>query len=197
MSEEPQPIEAEVVAVEPKPPRFDLRNAKPETYNEKVTEIMSRTGLERWQVEGILADCVMQSKSKELQSDIARRWGVEYGKVTSCRNMGKLTIDECRSALGTKSIMLANAAMDQLMNHVASGELKAKELISIGKQYTDNALNLENKAVGATSTTNINVGDVAILIQNKEERAKQGGGDAFARLLAKGINPDLVEKAKG
>jgi hypothetical protein len=176
--------------------KCDLRQAKSATYNETVSEVMSKSGLERWQVEGVLGDLVMQDKSKESQGKIAKRWGVGFGEVSRCRQMGKLTIDECRAAHITKSLILSDGAMDRLMDEMQAGNLKPKELISIGKQYTDNAINLENKAVAGPGTTNIDVGTVQILIQNQQARQKEGGSDAMAILLAKGLNPKLAEKAQ-
>jgi hypothetical protein len=177
----------------------DLRQAKSATYNETVSDVMSKSGLERWQVEGVLGDLVMQDKSKESQGKIAKRWGVGFGEVSRCRQMGKLTIDECRAAMGTKSIILADRALDSLMDDmndpVKLSEMKPKDKLSIAKQLTDNAINLENKAVAGQGQTNIDVGTVQILIQNQQARQKEGGNDAMARLLAKGVNKELIDKA--
>lgn len=201
MSEEKPTIETEIVSTHPTP-KIDLRMTKSATFNEKVSELMSKTGLERWQVEGIMGDLVAQNRSKESQLKIANRWGVAFGEVTTCRNMGKLTIDECREALGTKSIILANRALDALADDFNDPaklcEMKPKDKLSIAKQMTDNALNLENKAVtGVGGVTNVNIGDVQVLIQHRAEREKIGGTNAIERLLAKGLNKELVEKAHG
>jgi hypothetical protein len=191
------PIET---AVEIIPPRFDLRQAKSETYQEKVSEVMQKTGLQRWQVEGVLADLVMQNKSKESQMVIAERWGVSFGNVTSCRNMGRLTIDECRGTLGTKAIAIANAALDAAMDDFNDpdrlAKLSTKDKVGVARSMSDCAINLENKATGQLTQNNISVGDIAVLIQHKADREKHGGGDAMARLLAKGLAPEIAEKAK-
>jgi hypothetical protein len=191
--------ELEVIPPTPKPPRFNLKDVKPPSYNETVDTLMSQTGLERWQVEGVMGDCIMQKSTKESQAKIAARWGVAFGEVSACRNMGKVTIDEARASMGTKSIILADRALDSLMDDMNDpeklAEMKPKDKLSIAKQLTDNAINLENKAVAGQGQTNIDVGTVQILIQNQQARQKEGGNDAMARLLAKGVNKELIDKA--
>lgn len=191
--------ELEVIPPTPKPPRFNLKDVKPPSYNETVDTLMSRTQLERWQVEGILGDLAVNHQTRESKAAIVRRWGVGYGDVSVCRNMGKLTIDEARASMGTKSIILADKALDALMDDMSDPEkladMKPKDKLSIAKQMTDNAINLENKAVAGQGQTNIDVGMVQILIQNQQARQKEGGNDAMARLLAKGVNKELIDKA--
>lgn len=196
MSEETQPAPVEVIP----PPRFDLRNAKPPTYNESIERIMSRFGLERWKAEGVMGDLIMRKTTREGQDKIAARWGVAFGEVSSCYWMGKITIDDSRAMMGTKSLTIANAALDALMDDFNDPakvkDMKAKDKLAIAKQMTDNALNLENKSTGGGTTINASVGDVQILIQNREAREKSGGGDVAKRLLARGINPKVLAKAQ-
>jgi len=197
MSKDTQTADAEIVS-HPSP-RFDLRDAKPPTYNESVEAIMSKLGIERWQAEGVLGDLVMRKATKETQTKIAARWAIPFGDVTRCYNMGKVTIEDARQMMGTKSLVIANAALDGLMDDLndpmKAAKMDPKTKLAIAKGMTDNALNLDNKSVAGGTTNHVDVGTVQILIQNRADREKEGGSNVAQRLLAKGLNPELIAKA--
>lgn len=192
--------ELEVIGPNEKPPRFSLKNAKTPAYMEIVQDIQERTGLEKWQIDGVIGDLANVNKTREAISAIAQRWGVGIGDINTCRHMGKVTIDDAREMMVTKATVISNKLLDGIMQDVSDPEalasIKPKDKVSMWKAVSDGAINLENKFVGAPTITNNTMGDVQVLIQMREAREKAGGNNALARLAARGVPEKVLAKAK-
>jgi hypothetical protein len=193
--------ELEVIPPGEKPPRFNLKNAKTPAYMEVVQDIQERTGLEKWQIDGVIGDLANVNKTREAIGEIAKRWGVGIGDINTCRHMGKVTIDDAREMMVTKGTVISNKLLDGIMEDVSNPEkmadIKPRDKVSMWKSVSDGVINLENKFVGAPSITNQTVGDVQVLIQMREAREKSGGNNSLERLLAKGLDPKYAKKLKG
>ncbi len=144
---------------------------------DEISEIMSQTKLTRAVVTGVLGDIARMTVSRESKGQIASRWGVGFGLMNTMKAMGKLTIEDVRCGLVTKNVIIANAASDALMDRMndpmAVSEMDPKTLMTISKQSTDTALNLENKSAVGVAGTQVNIGEIKMLIQHKESRGEQ------------------------
>ncbi len=160
----------------------------------EIERIAKMKGMTPAIVRAILGDCANQKVSKESQAVIAARWGVPFGNVTSCRNMGKVTIEEIRSMAVSKSVTLMDAAqdivMDKLQDPEAVAKMSAKDASVIAKQQADMALNLSNNSVGAGNITINAIGDVKALIQMKVEAG--ASKSAAERLAERGVNVEKI-----
>lgn len=170
-----------------------LTTSKKTESDLEIERIAKMKGLSEGIVRGILGDCAAQKTSKETQAQIAARWGVPFGNVTSCRNMGKVTIEEIRSMAVTKSAILMDAAQDVLMDKLSNPEIRdkmsAKDASTIAKQQADMALNLSNNQVGASNVSITAIGDVKMLMQMKTEANNKSAAE---RLADRGVNVEKI-----
>lgn len=193
--------ELEVIPPEEKPPRFNLKNANTPKYMEVVQDIQARTGLEKWQIDGMIGDLAHITQTRESLAEIAKRWGGGMGDVSVCTRMGKVTIDDARQMMVTKAVTISNKLLDGIMDDVSNpakmADIKPRDKVSMWKSVSDGAINLENKSTGPQNITNNTIGEVQVLIQMREKREKEGGNNSLDRLLAKGLDPKHAKKLKG
>jgi len=125
-------------------------------------------------VEGVLGDLAMQKETKLSQMELAERWSLPFGALTTIRNMGKVLIQDIRDGAITKKLAIANVADDHLMDRLSDPDavqkISARDLSTIAKQNVDSALNLNNGQVGSPQTQ-INIGDLRVLIDKRESSA--------------------------
>ena len=139
-----------------------------------VARICEKKGYPVAVVEGVLGDLAMQKETKISQMELAERWSLPFGALTTIRNMGKVLIQDIRDGAITKKLAIANAADDHLMDRLSDPDavqkISARDLSTIAKQNVDSALNLNNGQVGSPQTQ-INIGDLRVLIDKRESSA--------------------------
>ncbi len=157
-----------------------------------IERIVKHTGLSEGLVRAVLGDLVNQKAGGDTQAQIATRYGLRFGQISSIRNMGMITIEEIRAGSVSTSILLMETAkglaMDKLNDPEAVAKMSAKDLSTIAKQQADMALNMSNNAVGQANVTINNIGDVKMLMQMKTDASKS----AAERLAERGVNVEKI-----
>jgi len=173
---------------------INLLTPRPTEAKDELDRIVKYTGLTEGVVRGVLGDCAAQKGTKETQSEIALRWGLPFGKITTVRCMGKLTIADIREGVVTKSSMIVNEAQDALMDKFNQPEerakMSAKDLSTISKQQADLVINMSNNSTGGGNVAITNIGDVKMLIQLQNQNGEKK--DAMERLRERGVNVDKL-----
>lgn len=139
-------------------------------------------GLSKGTVEGVLGDLVAKEEpgKRMSQQQIADKWGITFGQVSSIRNSHKLELEEVRASMVARNLGNAYLAQNLLHDHLVDPEkiakISARDLSTIAKQSQDSALNMANGMVGAPAQ--INFGDIKVL-------AKMDFGRGFQPVEAK------------
>lgn len=152
---------------------------KSESADERVRAIVEKTKLSEGVVRGVLGDVAGMKVSRESLGEIAERWGLQFGELARVKNMGRIAIADIRDVAVTKRVLVADKAMDVLMDRMSDpaelAEVKTRELAQIAKAMDDTALSLSNNCVGGGVNVNINIGDLRALKEAREERTRAPG----------------------
>jgi len=141
-------------------------------------------GLPAGTIQGVLSDLVAKNEPGQRlsQQQIADKWGITFGQVSSIRNTHKMELEEVRASMVARNIGNAYLAQEILHDHltdpVKRSKISARDVSTIAKQAQDSALNMANGMVGAPAQ--INFGDIKVL-------AKMDFGKGFQPVEAKKV----------
>jgi hypothetical protein len=147
--------------------------------SEIVTEICEKTGKPEGVVRAVLGDLAVAKDAppgqRWSQRQLAERYGIAFGELTTIRNMGKIAFADIREGLLTKAAIIGNKAldivMDRMNNEGAVAEMKTADVARIAKMNLDAVRDLSGGGGTGGPVFNINLGEVHELKRIGEQMA--------------------------